>query len=142
MTAISDDFVAVSVPKAYVMDVYELLVGLAARDEAPESVEINGAPGWTEALIERQFLESSDTMRDLQKTLAAQPDKEFTGNELADAIGMEYGWNSVAGMLGAAQRRIENRYGRTTQPFTIRRGRSGQAHYSMTPEVAAIIARL
>lgn len=68
--------------------------------------------GWNRDLVQRAYRESADQMRRLLRFLADQPNVEVSSYELADAIGAKFGWNTVAGMLGAFGRRSVNRYGR------------------------------
>jgi len=68
--------------------------------------------GWDRPTVQRAYRESADRMRDLLKYLAWNPNREVSAPELADAIEAKYGWNTVAGMLGAFGRRSVNRYGR------------------------------
>lgn len=68
--------------------------------------------GWNRDLVQRAYRESADQMRRLLRFLADQPNVEVSSYELADAIEARFGWNTVAGMLGAFGRRSVNRYGR------------------------------
>jgi|GEM_PF-2815264 len=68
--------------------------------------------GWNRDLVQRAYRESADQMRRLLRFLADQSNVEVSSYELADAIGARFGWNTVAGMLGAFGRRSVNRYGR------------------------------
>ena len=62
---------------------------------------------------------------------------------MAEALQVRYGWNSIAGMLGAYGNRVKNRYKQTTFPFQSRwDGNGGEQRHSMTPRVAEIIKAL
>lgn len=78
----------------------------------PAGEEEGFVHGWNRDLVKRAYRESADQMRRLLRFLAGQPNVEVSSYELADAIGARYGWNTVAGMLGAFGRRSVNRYGR------------------------------
>lgn len=63
--------------------------------------------------------------------------------ELAEALGAQYGWSTIAGALGAYSRRVKNRYKRSSFPFQQRWDyKSGRTYHSMTPEVAEVIKSL
>lgn len=139
-----EEFVSILVPKRHLTQIYGYIASLngtatVAKETAPEAKDDE----WDRELIERQYRESPDSMKQFQKHLAANPGREFSTTEVADAIGAEYGWNSVAGALGAYGRRVKNRYKRSTFPFQQRwNHEKGEMMHSMTPEVAAIINEL
>lgn len=148
---LDDEYVSIPVPKRYVTQVYGFIASLVQQNAVtasptPRVVEMTPVPaayyGWTEDLIRRQYKESQDTMRKFQKVLAEHPDHEYSSDELAEAIGLERGWNSIAGALGAYKRRLRNRYGREQWPFAISYDANGHSYFSMSPEVAEIIRPL
>jgi hypothetical protein len=137
-----EEYVPVYVSTRHLSRVYAYV---AALDEPVEPARVEGdrAVEWPRELIEKQFRQSPQTIQALQRHLAANPGQEFTTYELAEVMGLEYGWNSVAGALGAYGRRIRNRHGRDSWPFSVRYSYDKQKHvYSMTKDVAEIIASL
>jgi hypothetical protein len=68
--------------------------------------------GWDAETVRRAYRESADRMRGILDFLADNEDHEVSTGEIAEAIGAKFGWNTVAGMLGAFGRRSANRYGR------------------------------
>jgi len=147
---LSDEYVQVPVPKRYVTQVYGFIASLDQQDPTEAKplpvVLLESAldpyNGWSEDLIRKQYKQSPETMKKFQKVLAEHPDKEYTSEELANAIGLEYGWNSIAGALGAYQRRIQNRYGMKTWPFSASYDADGHSYFSVSPQVAEIIRSL
>ena len=98
--------------------------------------------GWTSDLIRHQYGRTSKNMKKLQKYLAAHPGDRFTGDALAAAIGLPYGWNSIAGMLGGYQRLVQNHYALRNWPFDFDPDADGEWKYSMRQDVADIIKAL
>lgn len=62
-------------------------------------------------------------MREFLVYLAEHADEEVTSDAAAEAVGLR-DWNSIAGMLGAAQRRAGNHFGREYGPWRRRWARS------------------
>lgn len=145
MSSISDtgEFVSVLVPRRHLTRVYGLIASLeqhgAGESEPTESTEAK-EDQWPEDLIIRQYRESPESMKKIQRHLADHQGDEFSTTQLAEAIGAQYGWNSVAGALGAYGRRVKNRYKRDSFPFQSRWDHEKEEQYhSMTSEVAEII---
>lgn len=139
-----DDFVPVLVPKSRVLDVYEFLsqpVG-PRRDGShlPEEFPGDAARGhvpWPPEMLERAYRESSPAMKRFFDHLADNPGRAVPIGELGEAMG--YTPHQVAGTLGAAGRRITNRY-KLRWPFTWeRRPEDGIYYYTMNEEDAAVI---
>jgi hypothetical protein len=82
--------------------------------------------GWNRSLVQRAYKESADQMRRLLEFLAHHPNQEVSSYELADAIEAKFGWNTVAGMLGAFGRRCVNRYGRLEPMWDYRYDAEGR----------------
>lgn len=87
--------------------------------------------GWDRATVLRAYRESADNMRDLLDFLAWNPNREVSAPELADAVEAKYGWNTVAGMLGAFGRRSLNRYGRSKPMWEYRYDSQGRTLITM-----------
>jgi len=87
--------------------------------------------GWDRATVLRAYRESADHMRNLLDFLAQNPGREISAPELADAIEAKYGWNTVAGMLGAFGRRSLNRYGRSQPMWEYRYDPQGRTLITM-----------
>lgn len=143
----AEEFVSVLVPRKHLTRVYGLVASL--EQHASGNPEVAPAPNetkeeqWPRDLIERQYRESPDSMKKFQRFLADHEGKEFSTTQMADAIGVAYGWNSVAGALGAYGRRVKNRYKRESFPFDSRWDHEkGEQYHSMTPRVADIINSL
>jgi hypothetical protein len=139
-----DDIVNIPVPREHLLKVYGYLADLERRSNGTvDVVEATDADEWPEDLVKRQFSESPESIQRMQRHLAAHSGQEFGTDVLADVMGLEFGWNSVAGALGAYGRRVKNRYDRKTWPFVVRWSHADEKYvYSMTPEVAEIISAL
>jgi len=112
-------YVLMAVPAELVPAVTAFLEGQnSGRSSSDHSAASGGegeegfVHGWNRDLVQRAYRESADQMRRLLRFLGDQPNVEVSSYELADAIGARFGWNTVAGMLGAFGRRSVNRYGR------------------------------
>lgn len=133
---------------AYVMMAIpaELVAGVTAFLENQESAQPRkpqseseeggqGEPGfvhgWDRSTVQRAYRESADQMRGLLKFLANNPNREVSALELADAIEAKYGWNTVAGMLGAFGRRSVNRYGHSKPMWEYRYDPRGRVLITM-----------
>ena len=75
---------------------------------------------WTEPLVRRLFKESGDPMRRMLGLLAEANGEEVSTNEIAVALNLPKGASSVAGMAGAAGRRVNSRYGMAGLPWETR----------------------
>lgn len=151
------EFITIPVPRKYVSQVYAFIGSLDSKssaDEASAAFDPNADPAatdktrkpWTAGdreLIIRQFRESPPSMKKFQLYLAENAGQDFSSTEIAEAIGAEHGWNSIAGALGAYGRRVKNRYKRRSFPFQQEWDHQhGEMRHSMTPEVAEIIREL
>lgn len=99
--------------------------------EHPGKEEGGFVHGWNRGLVRRAYKESADQMRELLEFLARNPGREVSSYELADAIEAKYGWNTVAGMLGAFGRRSVNRYGRSLPMWEYRYDPQGRILITM-----------
>jgi hypothetical protein len=102
-----------------------------AKNDETRSGEQGFVHGWDRSLVRRAYRESADNMRDLLEFLARNPNREVSASELADAIEAKYGWNTVAGMLGAFGRRSVNRYGRSEPMWEYRYDPQGRILMTM-----------
>jgi hypothetical protein len=140
-----EDLVPVLVPKSRVLDVYALLsrpVAPSGDVHTPEKVRATaaGRDPWPSETLERAYRESSLKMRKLLDHLADNAGRAVPIGELGEAIG--YGPYQVAGTLGAAGRRITNRY-HLGFPFAWeKRPEDGVYTYTMNEEDAAVIRGL
>ena len=106
-------YVMVAVPAELLPEVTELVerrqadLGNGAADSGGILLH-----GWDDPTIRRAYRESGDNMRKILRFLAQNAGREVDADEIANAIGARFGWNSVAGMLGAFGRRSANRYGK------------------------------
>jgi len=150
MDSSNSEFVNIPVPRQYVTQVYGFIaslgghVGESAGQSASSADTVTDADeSWTEDLIVRQYRESPPSMKKFQQFLAENAGKDFSSTEIAEAIGAEHGWNSIAGALGAYGRRVKNRYKRSSFPFNQSWDHAnGEMRHGMTPDVAEIILRL
>ncbi len=131
--------ILIAVPPHLVPAVTELI----ANDGQSETVltsRSNGSllHGWTDETLRQHYRDSSENMRAFLVLLAQRADDEVTSHEAARAIGFP-DWNSVAGMLGAAQRRAGNHFGRKYGPWNRRWASDDQARLKMPGNVAAIV---
>jgi hypothetical protein len=144
-----EEYVMVAVPKKYVPQVYGLIAaGEDALPEAPVTqvpqknadLESDGP----EDLLKRQYDESPESIKLLQKHLAAHAGQGFTRKELEPVMGFDGSeWRSFGGALGAYGNRVKNRYNRSTWPLDLTQSpETGKWLYSMPPDKAAIISTL
>lgn len=137
MPETNSDFVSVLVPKLHLKQVYGFLATLG--DEPAKSPSEEGRP-WSPELIRRQFEESQDTIKRLQKILANKPGERFLTSDLASQLKAHKGSKTIAGALGAYGRRVANRYDMTSWPFDATwEHAEGQMSYCMRTDVADII---
>lgn len=133
------DLVSILVPKLHLKQIYGFIGALGGPATPPADA---GRP-WSPNLIRRQFEESPDTIKRLQKILANKPGERFLTSDLASQLKAEKGSKTVAGALGAYGRRVANRYKMTTWPFdTAWNHAEGQQSYCMKEDVADIIKGL
>lgn len=139
-----DEFVPVLVPRDRVLDVYEFLSRPArvALDEQRLADDVSGETArgrvpWPPATLERAYRESSPKMKRFLEHLAQNPGRAVPIGELGEVMG--YTPHQVAGTLGAAGRRITNRY-KLRWPFAWeKRPEDGVFYYTMNDEDAAVI---
>jgi len=134
--------VTVPVPVERLQEVYALLAQTPVRSSAVAQVLEEGYPaGWSRALIERMFVESSSAMRRILTAIAQNSPRWVTTGEIAGACGLTT--RQVIASLGPFEKRVKGRYGMSHWPFTAREFvDAGILKYSMTPEVAAQVLTL
>ena len=127
------DMVHVPVPVDRLQEVYEVL---ARRPAGPSAVDVSedGYPyGWSQALIDRMFIESSSAMRRILSAVAHKSPGWVTTGEIADASGLTA--RQVVASLGPFEKRCRGRYGMNERPFAAREFvDEGIMKYSMSPE--------
>jgi uncharacterized protein DUF6416 len=129
------EYVQVPVPVDRVQEVYGLLAK-PARAGAPQTK--NGAAEWAKDGIVRMYRESPEPMRAALDYLAANPGREVSSDEMANAVGQSP--KQWSGVLGAFGHRLSSRYRWTQWPFERRWSTSAnRTVYAMTAEVAEII---
>jgi hypothetical protein len=139
----SDDLVTVPVPRKYLSRVYGLIAEL---DGGVVTATIPSAPvpspseppddEWTPSRIRKMVQQSDAPMRGFLKALASHPGEWLSTEKLAQAIGDDKDWNTVAGMLGAFGRRLKSRYHLETKPFERRYEHGVGKVYRMSKEMA------
>jgi hypothetical protein len=133
--------ILIAVPPHLVQAVAELIAndGVAAGARtAPAASSPELANGWTADQLRQHYRDSSEKMRAFLLFLAQHAGEEVTSHEAAQAVGYP-GWNSIAGMLGAAQRRAKNHFGRDDGPWFRRWGADDQARLKMPAETAQVV---
>ena len=143
------NFVSVMVPEELVTDVYRFIAEqtgkrtVASEEPDGQRDEPVVSRGWTAKEIKRAYKESPPAMIAFLNTLAAHPGEWLGTKELSDplsaAVKREYGWQEMAGMLGAFGRRISNRYKKKTWFFDAERDHENNRWvYRMNPELAEL----
>lgn len=136
------ELVNVPVPVERLQEVYALLAQRPAKPSADHPVLEEGYPaGWSRALVDRMFIESSSTMRRVLTAIAQSSPSWVTTGEIAEACGLTA--RQVIASLGPFEKRVRGRYAMSRWPFAVREfGDVGIVKYSMSPEVAALIVEL
>jgi Family of unknown function (DUF6416) len=132
------DIVNVPVPTDRLIEVYRLLGG--APDVSATAPEKDQQP-WTAGSLETTLRAASATIQGLARYLAEHPGEEITTTEVADALGLQFGWNSLAGALGAFGRRLANR-GLSFPWATWYSPDDGKSRMMMEPDVAALVLEI
>ncbi len=108
-------YVQVMVPEEHLAAVYRLLISAedGARSKpgrAGQELLAPTAAGWRDpAFVGTHLGPRSETIRGLARYLADRPAQAVTAEAAADALGLPYGWNSLAGALGAFGNYLANR---------------------------------
>jgi hypothetical protein len=137
------EFVNMPVPVERVQEVYELLARpSAARTTIGPQVTDNGYPeGWSQAMIERMFIESSSAMRRILCSIAERSPSWVTTGEIGAAA--ELSPRQVIASLGPFEKRVRGRYGMNRWPFEAREFvDAGIFKYSMSEGTATGILSL
>jgi len=129
------DHVLIAVPLHLVQPVSELIAADGGPSRGSEQELING---WTALQLRQHYADSSEKMRAFLVFLAEHADQEVTSHAAAQAVGYP-DWNSIAGMLGAAQRRAGNHFGRDYGPWSRRWASDDQARLKMPANVAKVV---
>jgi hypothetical protein len=127
--------ILIAVPQHLVPAVAELIANDSGAADVGDGSLIHG---WTDETLRQHYRDSSEKMRAFLVLLAEHASEEVTSYEAAEALGYR-DWNSVAGMLGAAQRRAGNHFGRSYGPWNRRWAGDDHARLKMPHDVAAII---
>jgi hypothetical protein len=136
------ELVLVPVPVGRVQEVYELLAREPAGLVSAHHVSDDGYPlGWSEALIDRMFVESSRAVRGILTAIAQRSPDWVTTGEIAAASGLTA--RQVVASLGPLKKRVRGRYGMKHWPFASREFvDAGILKYSMSPIAADRILEL
>jgi len=136
------EYVSVPVPVHRVQEVYELLARQRVRPtEGHQAGEEGYADGWSRALVDRMFLESSEAMRRILLALAQEPASWVTTKQIASACGLTP--RQVVASFGPFEKRIRGRYGMGRWPFEAREFvDAGIFKYCMSPTTAERITEL
>jgi hypothetical protein len=125
----------VPVPESRVLEVYAFLAGAAAPGSA--ATEPVPVAGWDERMLELVLRDVSDTIWDLAQYLAQHPDRDITTDEAAAALRLRFGWNSLAGALGAFGRYLANR--NLDFPWDVHYASDGRARMRMDAATATAV---
>lgn len=136
------ELVNVPVPVERLQEVYALLARRPAASSTSHQVTEDGYPaGWSQALMDRMFVESSTAMRRILTAIAHRAPGWVTTGDIADASGLTT--RQVIASLGPFEKRVSGRYGMAHWPFAAREfADAGVSKYSMSPEVAREILDL
>jgi hypothetical protein len=129
--------VLIAVPPHLVPAVTDIIANDGAAD-MPAFNEGSLIHGWTKETLRQHFRDSSEKMQAFLVYLAEHAGEEVTSEDAAVAVGYP-DWNSIAGMLGAAQRRAGNHFGQAHGPWNRRWAGDGHARLKMPGDVAATI---
>lgn len=135
-------YVMMAIPAELVSAVTELVEGRrpgSLNPDSPATSKEGFVHGWDRESVWRAYRESADKMRHLLLFLANHADQEISSAELAEALDARFGWNTVAGMLGAFGRRCANRYGRSKPMWEFRYDDEGRILITMPAAVAEVI---
>jgi hypothetical protein len=128
------DYVYVPVPASRVDDVFRFLLGLG-KEEMAEGPDL-------EERLGRVYRESDGQFRRLLRLLADRAGQPLSSEEVADALELERGTASLAGMLGAYGRRSNNRY-ESFWPFERLYNASAEtSEFVMPKRIAAIVKEI
>ncbi|MBN2848415.1 MAG: hypothetical protein JXP72_08215 [Coriobacteriia bacterium] len=136
------ELVNVPVPVERLQEVYALLARDPSRPSTSHEVLQDGYPaGWSKALVDRMFIESSSAMRRILVAIAQTSPKWVATGEIAAACGLTP--RQVIASLGPFEKRVRGRYAMSHWPFAARQFvDAGILKYSMSPEVAAHVLEL
>lgn len=134
-------YVLVAVPAELVPEVTELVERRRVELDVVADPAKSFLHGWDEPTIRRAYRESGDNMRKILRFLAHHAGREVDADEVAAAIGARFGWNSVAGMLGAFGRRSANRYGKPLPMWEQRYDDRDRVRILMPKDIAAVIEK-
>jgi hypothetical protein len=130
------EFVSVPVPVERVQEVYELLARQPAKVSPAREMNAGHGDTWTEALLDRMFVESSSAMRRILCAIAGKSPCWVSTGEIAAASGLTA--RQVIASLGPFEKRVRGRYRMSHWPFAAREFvDAGIFKYSMTPETAS-----
>jgi hypothetical protein len=133
-------YVMMAVPAELVAAVTEFIEAQGmAGTHTPAVVEDGFVHGWDRDSVWRAYKESADKMRDLLDFLAENPGREVSSEEIAEAIDAKYGWNTIAGMLGAFGRRCTNRYRKLEPMWEYRPDENDRNLITLPPKTAEVI---
>jgi hypothetical protein len=136
------EFVSVPVPVERVQEVYKLLASQPASPAAGPQVTENGYPeGWSQAMIDRMFIESSSAMRAILCSIADRSPRWVTITEIG--LDCDLSNRQVIASLGPFEKRVRGRYGMNQWPFEAREFvDAGVFKYSMSDGTAKGILAL
>lgn len=130
ISAGSSPYVYVPVPVGRLEEVFQFLAGLSNGE--PELAHL-------EALMRRIYRESDEQFRRLLHLLADRPNQPLSTEEVAEALALERGTASLAGMLGAFGRRSNNRYDGFWPFERLYNPSAEESELTMSEQVAALV---
>jgi hypothetical protein len=125
------------VPEDRLMQVYALLGAPPAPAVATSEATSNSKKPWTKEALAKLLKEASETIQGEAKHLASHAVQEVTSEEIADALQLPHGWNSLAGANGAWGHKLANLG--YAFPWSSREASDGRIRMTMTAEMAAMV---
>jgi hypothetical protein len=89
--------------------------------------------------VAEHLLTRPESIRGLAKYLASRPDEEVTSEEAAEELDLPYGWNSLAGALGAFGRYCANRS--LSFPWETTEAADGRVRFKLDAKTAKVFGQ-
>jgi hypothetical protein len=129
-------FIPVYVPERF----YATIVSEVARLLGTTSISREESE-WTEEALRRLYFDSQP-LEEILVALARRPGEWLTTGDLAEAMGPDATWRSVAALLGQLTRKRKS-YGFKAWPFELRTDpKTGRYSYMMSAKTAEIVLRV
>jgi hypothetical protein len=134
------DYQYVPVPVERLTEIHSLLASPSPSGDEQTATTSDGANFWTvETNIKTHLKKRSRTIRRFLKYLADRPGKPVSSVEVAEALELKRGWNSLAGANGAFAFYLQNRD--LDLPWDWEYAGDNRVRFTMDPAVAAAIRK-